>query len=88
MYEMSPDVAKVKWLEGYRLDVTFANGEYGVFDCTPYMGYEFMQDLKSERAFSEAMADHGTIAWPNGADLCPDCVYAATVKSSGARGVA
>ena len=25
--------------------------------------------------FDKVVADHGTIMWPNGADLCPDEVY-------------
>jgi len=25
--------------------------------------------------FDKVVADHGTVMWPNGADLCPDEIY-------------
>ena len=68
----------VKWVKAlpdYRLDVVFRNGEHGVFDCTPYRGYECLAGIWDDGVFDKVVADHGTVMWPNGADLCPDEVY-------------
>lgn len=73
---ITPDLISVKALEGYKLDLVFSDGKSGVFDCTPYMQYEFMENLREPSKFAAALADHGTVAWPGGEDLCPDDLYA------------
>ena len=66
-------VKEVKALPDYRLDIVFRNGERGIFDCKPYRSYECLSGIWDE--FDKVVADHGTVMWPNGADLCPDEVY-------------
>ena len=68
-------VKQVKALPGYRLALVFRSGEHGVFDCTPYRGYECLAGIWNNGVFDKVVADHGTVMWPNGADLCPDEVY-------------
>lgn len=75
MYTIAPDITKVKALDGYKLDIVFADGVSGVFDCSPYMDCEFMAGVRSPEAFAAVVPDHGTVMWPNGADLCPDEIY-------------
>lgn len=76
MTAIVPDVISVKALDGYKLRLAFADGKAGVFDCAPYMKYEFMEEIRDPLRFAEVMADHGTVAWPGGEDLCPDDLYA------------
>ena len=68
-------VKEVSAMPGYRLRITFRTGEQGVFDCNPYRGYECLSGIWAEDVFDKVTADHGTVMWPNGADLCPDEVY-------------
>ena len=63
-----------------RLEVSFRNGERGVFDCNPYRNYECLSGIWAEGVFDKVVADHGTVMWPNGADLCPDEVYENSTK--------
>ena len=74
-------VKDVKALSGYRLDIVFRNGERGVFDCNPYRGYECLAGIWDSCVFDKVVADHGTVMWPNGADLCPDVVYEFSKKA-------
>ena len=78
MYELAPDVVSVRYLKDYELEVSFANGECGIFDVSEYLKYEFMAELKDKSAFAKATVDHGTVVWPTGQDLCPESVYAGT----------
>ena len=68
-------VKEVRALPGFRLDIVFRNGERGIFDCGPYRGYECLAGIWEDGVFEKVVADHGTVMWPNGADLCPDEVY-------------
>lgn len=77
--EMSPDVLAVAPLEGYKLKLTFANGEEGVFDCSDLLDLGVFKELKDERYFRMVKPWEGTIAWPNGQDLCPDTLYLGAV---------
>ena len=76
MTAITPDLISAKALDGYKLDLVFADGKRGVFDCEPYMQYEFMEDVREPSKFAAVMVDHGTASWPGGEDLCPDDLYA------------
>ena len=52
-----------------------------MFDCNPYRDYECLSGIWDAGIFDKVVADHGTVMWPNGADLCPDEVYDNSVKS-------
>ena len=67
-------------LPNYRLVLTFRNGDHGVFDCNPYRGHECLAGIWADGAFDQVIAYHGTVMWPNGADLCPDEVYDNSIK--------
>ena len=75
-------VKEVKALPNYRLAIVFRNGEKGIFDCNPYRGYECLSGIWADGVFDKVVADHGTVMWPNGADLCPDEVYDNSVMNT------
>ena len=77
---MNPRVADVKPENDYTLHVWFRNGEEGIFDVKPYLGYEMFKPLKDIAFFNSVRPAHGTIQWANEADLCPDTVYLDSVK--------
>jgi len=68
-------VKTVKALDGYKLAIEFRDGKRGVFDCMPYRDYECLAGIWGEGVFGQVVADHGTVMWPDGSDLCPDEVY-------------
>ena len=84
---MLPRVSCVRYIGGYRLELSFTDGltreidfesriigRGGVFG--PLADLEFFRQVQLD---SEA----GTIVWPNGVDFCPDVLYSlATVLQS------
>jgi len=59
--------------------VMFADGEVRDVDITPLLDTEVFAPLRDHTAFEQVTVDEevGTIAWPGGADLDPDVIYAA-----------
>jgi len=64
---------------GYVVRVMFADGEVRDVDITPLLDTEVFSPLRDPGVFGQVKVDEeiGTIAWPNGADLDPDVIYAA-----------
>lgn len=75
MTAITPDLVSVNALDDFKLAVVFTDGKRGVFDCGPYIHFEFMAELRDPAKFAAAYVDHGTVAWSGGEDLCPDDVY-------------
>jgi hypothetical protein len=73
------DVTAVKYVEDYRLEITFANGRSGVVDFRTYIekGGVFAPLAEPEyfRGFS-INRDLGVITWGNEVDLAPEVLYA------------
>lgn len=61
---------------GFRLRLTFSNGETRVYDVGPLLeqGGVFAE-LRDESAFRSVHAWHGTVQWSGGQDICPDTLY-------------
>ncbi len=75
---MSKDVIAVECAEGYRLLLTFEGGEMRVVDVSAVVPFDgIFKPLANLDYFRQVhvVTDIGTIAWPNGADLCPDVLY-------------
>lgn len=74
------DVTKVQPLPGRKLELAFADGRAGVVEVDAIVGnYSGVFEPLLEPAFFSAVRvnpELGTVIWPNGADLCPDVLYA------------
>jgi hypothetical protein len=73
-------VARVRWIEGYILELGFTDGVEGRVDFGSRVtgrGGVF-RDLEDVERFRQVRLDPeaGTIVWPNGVDFCPDVLYA------------
>lgn len=79
---MNPRVKRVVPKEDYTLEITFSNGEVGVYDCTPLLDFGVFQELKDITYFKRARVEEGTVAWPHEQDLCPDTLYEDAKKLS------
>jgi hypothetical protein len=73
-------VVAARVLDGYRVELTFSDGVRGVVDLASRIinrGGVFAP-LENPQFFHQLRVDEelGTIVWPNGADICPDLLYA------------
>jgi hypothetical protein len=72
---MNPRVKSVVPLDGYKLRLEFENGEVGIYDCLPLLGFGVFQELKDVAYFRQVRVLLGTVAWPHEQDICPDTLY-------------
>jgi len=68
-------LTKVVPLADYRLLLAFAGGECRVFDVAPYLARGIFKALRNKPLFDAVRISFDTIAWPNGADFCPEVLY-------------
>jgi hypothetical protein len=89
---MNPRVKKVLPKEDYTLEITFTNGEVGIFDCSHLLTFGVFSEFTDVRYFKQARVLNGTVVWPHEQDICPDTLYedsrkivVAGVEPSGAK---
>ncbi len=73
------DVTAVKYVEDYRLEITFANGRSGVVDFRNYIKKGGVFAQLAEPGFFRKVSinrDLGVITWGNKVDLAPEVLYA------------
>jgi hypothetical protein len=70
-------VVNAKYVDSYRIEVTFNNGRKGIADFTGTLKGPVFESLKDESEFRRFEVDKEleTIVWANGADLAPEYVY-------------
>ena len=75
-------VVNAKYIDGYRIEVTFDNGRKGIADFAGALKGPVFEKLKDETEFRQFEVDKEleTIVWANGADLAPEFVYFQTFK--------
>jgi hypothetical protein len=71
------DVVGVVYISGYKLAITFENGEQKLVDLQKRLNGPIFEPLKDINYFKQVFVDKslGTIAWPNGADKAPETLY-------------
>jgi hypothetical protein len=79
---MNLRVKQVRPASGYRLLLTFTNGETGVYDCRPLLEFGVFHELQDEAYFRQARVEGGTVVWPHEQDICPDTLYLDSDKSA------
>jgi hypothetical protein len=78
---MNPRIKKVQPLPNFRLQLTFTNGEQGIYDCSPLLDFGVFQELTNKNYFEQVQVLDGTVAWPHGQDICPDTLYLMSKKA-------
>lgn len=73
---MYPSVSKVVPNEDFTLAIVFDNGEQGVLDMKPHLGFGVFQKIGKYEKFKRVRVSFDTIAWDEGVDLDPEFVYA------------
>jgi hypothetical protein len=74
---MLPSVTKAKYVRDYLIEVKFNDGTKKVIDFELWLTGPIFRPLKSKVYFKKFFIDGPTIAWPNGADIVPETLYAA-----------
>ena len=75
------DVIDVRVLAHYVLELTFDNGETRVVDVEGCLTGPMFEPLRGDHSMFRSVRvepDAGTVVWPNGADLSPSGLYAAS----------
>ncbi|MBL0702084.1 MAG: DUF2442 domain-containing protein [Desulfosarcina sp.] len=76
-------VVNAKYLENYKIEVSFNNGRKGVADLSDALKGSVFGPLRNKLKFSSFTVDEEleTIVWPNGADLAPEYIYFQAFKN-------
>ena len=62
-------------LEGRRVKLTLTDGREVERDLSNLLVGPIFEQVREDRAmFERVQVEQGALAWPNGADLCPDMV--------------
>lgn len=70
------NVIAVKHVHDHVVWLRFEDGTEGEVDLASELWGPVFEPLKDSDYFSQvAVAEYGTIAWPNGADLAPEFLY-------------
>lgn len=76
-------VTNARYVEDYKIEVSFNNGRKGVADLSDALKGSVFASLKNTSAFSSFTVDKEleTLVWPNGADLAPEYIYFQAFKN-------
>jgi hypothetical protein len=79
---VNPRVKTVVPRDDYKLEITFTNGEVGIFDCAHLLFFGVFQKLQDISNLKQARAEDGTVVWPHEQDICPDTLYEDSEKGA------
>jgi len=80
---MDYTVTAARHVEGYTIWLRFADGTEGDVDLSGELWGPVFEPLKDPEVFCQfEIAEYGTLAWPNGADLAPEFLYSRALVSS------
>ena len=84
MWDMN-EVTTIEYRSGYTYHVAFDDGLEGDVDLSRYIerGPVFAP-LRDLAYFRRALIEGGTICWPNGADIAPEALLAASAAKASA----
>ncbi|HEY3319797.1 MAG TPA: DUF2442 domain-containing protein [Planctomycetota bacterium] len=77
---MNPRVKSVTPRDDYTLELTFSDGQTGVYDCKTLLNFGVFTQLRDLSYFRQARVADGTVVWPNEQDICPDTLYEEAIK--------
>ncbi|MDR0811603.1 MAG: DUF2442 domain-containing protein [Paludibacter sp.] len=69
------EVLKARYLDKYRLLLTFNNGICKIVDLQNELNGEIFEPLKQSDYFKNFTIKYNTVEWKNGADFAPEYLY-------------
>ena len=72
-----PTAIEAKHDGRFRIRLVFEDATTKTVDFRPWLKGPVFEPLKDVKYFQRFFLDGGTIAWPNGADIAPEALYAA-----------
>jgi len=76
---LPPILARVTILPPSKLGIEYIDGQIRLFDVEPYLEKGLFRELRDPGLFASVRVDIDTVAWANGADIAPECLYADSV---------
>jgi hypothetical protein len=75
---------RARYIDGYVLEVEFADGLRARVDLEPFLWGPVFEPLKDRERFRKFRIDKtfGTISWRNGADIAPETLYEAAQRTA------
>ena len=74
--EFLPSVTRADHRGEYRIHLTFNDGTERTIDFSRWLEGPIFEPLRDTEYFQRFFLDGGTVAWPNGADIAPETLYA------------
>ena len=68
-------ITKAVYLDGYRIQLWFNNGDVKVVDLSDSMEAPIFNPLKDGWYFKNFSIPYNTLEWENGADFAPEYLY-------------
>lgn len=69
-------IVSVECLAGYTVRLGFDDGTEKTVDLEPFLHGPIFKPIRDDMTLFRSVRVEGhTIAWPNGADVCPDVLY-------------
>jgi hypothetical protein len=72
---MNPEVKTVEPLDNYKLKLQFENGDFKIFDVSPYLDRGIFTELKDSHYFKSVRVVSGAVQWPHEQDFSSDTLY-------------
>lgn len=79
-----PSVVEAKHDGRFRIRLVFEDATTKTVDFRPWLKGPVFAPLRDVKYFQRFFLDGGTVAWPNGADIAPEALYAAEDVGSAA----
>ena len=73
-----PSVVKAEYRGEYHVRLTFNDGTAKTVDFQPWLRGPIFEPLRDPNYFRKFFVCGSTVCWPNGADIAPETLYAAT----------
>ena len=71
-----PRIIAFEFISDYTLELVFKDGTRRIVDLQPYLQGPIFEPLLDSSLFAQVFIEEGGgLAWPSGADLCPNMLY-------------
>lgn len=68
-------ITNAKYIEGYKIDITFNDGLKKVVDLKNHLNGEVFDSLKDIERFKKFKLSDWSIEWETGTDISPEFLY-------------